>query len=308
MRHLKIWHMGNQPLHALQALTQLHSLSFWHADIQGVSGLAQLTGLTQLSMDFSTVTFPAAAQSQLGSVLLALSKLKSLRISHVPPGPVAEALASMTQLKSLTFHSEDTHIVESLAPLTGLTHLDLGYTRTPFPAAAQSQLGSVLLALSKLQSLRVSHVPPGPVAEALASMTSLTELKLSDQGLVQEPGPVVLPSVRSLSVGGWPTTTHLLCITALNLQHLTAELLWRSGDEKDLRRLCRGLLRVCNKLELKFRSSNSKKEAVAMMSVLGRGWRPTSIAEGWELSIYGGCISHLCLSLLPKGITRLFIG
>jgi hypothetical protein len=306
MRHLYMWRMGNQPVHALQALTQLHSLSFWHADIQGASGLAQLTGLTNLSMDFSTKVFPTAAQSELASVLSALSKLQGLYISHASPGPIAAALASMTQLKSLAFYKADTHIPESLAPLTGLTHLRLG-SGTPIPAAAQPQLASVLLALNKLQSLNISHVPPGPVAEALASMTSLTELQLSNQGLVQEPGPLVLPSVRMLKVDGGATTKHLLSILAPSLQHLTVSLDWRSGDEKDLRRLCRGLLRVCNKLELKLRSTNSRKEAVALMSVLGRHWRPTSSAQEWDLCIRGACISRKGLSLLPKGITRLSI-
>jgi hypothetical protein len=66
--------------------------------------VAQLTGLTKLELHPFTLgywLFCASEQSELGSALAALSRLRSLLIDHAPPGPVAEALSQLTALTEL---------------------------------------------------------------------------------------------------------------------------------------------------------------------------------------------------------------
>jgi hypothetical protein len=102
------------------ASRQLNNLSLHDADVSGVGALAQLTGLTTLSLlDLpgyqSYEPLPAAGQAELGRALAGLKNLQFLCISHAPPGPVAQALSQLTSLRELWLEQQD--LVRNPGPL-----------------------------------------------------------------------------------------------------------------------------------------------------------------------------------------------
>jgi hypothetical protein len=93
----------------LEACTHIKALTLLAYSFEGASAIAQLTGLTQLKLTWTAnceQVFPAAEQSELGRALAALSNLRSLDISHAPPGPVAQALSQLTGLTEVTLHNQ----------------------------------------------------------------------------------------------------------------------------------------------------------------------------------------------------------
>jgi hypothetical protein len=110
---------------------------------------------------------PLAGQGAQTLAAVRLDMLHSLNVrmdlSH------AWFLQGCTQLKALTVFTADVKGVSAIAHLTGLTQLELcSYhsRREAFSGEEQSELGSALAALSNLQSLCISHAPPGAVAQA----------------------------------------------------------------------------------------------------------------------------------------------
>jgi hypothetical protein len=104
----------------LQRFTQLKELCVMYTQLEGVSALGQLTGLTRLELTaasqdshqlFSTaeeaMLLSAAEQAELGTALAAQSNLQSLRIDHAPPGPVTQALSQLTGLTELILEQQD---------------------------------------------------------------------------------------------------------------------------------------------------------------------------------------------------------
>lgn len=257
----------------------------------------------------------------LGSVLL-----PSLRSLELGPSQLqhVQFLQPVSQLHTVTLYYTHIEGVSALRHLTGLRELELRtFEYSLLSAAAQSELGGALSALTNLQLLAIDHAPPGPVADALAGLSSLTQLRLANQQLVPEPGLLTLPSTHILMLHA--ATNHLLYLDAPQLQYLSAKLEWSPGDVDELEQLCRGVLRACSQLSLSL-SSTSKEEAVALISVLGQGWQPSEAAQqvehnrtgggeeegssreparSWSLEIIDGHCSRRCLSMLPRGITRL---
>jgi hypothetical protein len=129
------------------------------------------------------------------------------------------------------------------------------------------------------------------VTQALSQLTALTDLFLWEQGLVNNPGPIVLPSVSRLSTGNSQVTVqHLPCITAPQLQQLKVfKLVLQPSDLGDLRRLCRGVLKACDSLWLDLPQAWSKEDTDALVAVLHQDWQAAEEA----------------LSLLPKGLNWL---
>jgi hypothetical protein len=236
-------------------------------------------------------------------------------------------LRGCTQLKELTLYTMTVKGVGAIAQLTGLTRLNLysgSWTQRVMPAAEQSELGSALAALSGLQSLRISHAPPGPVTQALSQLTGLTELWLLEQHWVHNPSPLVLPSCVRLTLRDGISVEHLASIQAPNLGHLDVNLAVEPNDLGALERLCKGVLRACSSLPLDL-GACSKEDTVALMSVLSQDRRPSAealqptgpdsigIEESsssnhagrWSLKLDFTHCSRQCMELLPKGLGSL---
>jgi hypothetical protein len=245
-------------------------------------------------------------------------------------------LQGCKQLRTLTLLSASIKGVSNIAQLTALTQLEL---RSVFPgqqlfsAAEQSELGSTLAALTNLQNLLPSHAPPGPVTQALSQLTGLTQLVLSKQGLVHDPGPLVLPSCVKLAFWENIEVQHLTSIDAPQLRHLDVDLALKPSDVDALRRLCRGVLWACGSLIIHLdkawcKETWSNENIVALMAVLGQDWQPSAEAlqplrcsdigleesctsnlpRQWSLKLsYTDC-SRQCLELLPKGLRSLRLG
>jgi hypothetical protein len=237
-------------------------------------------------------------------------------------------LQGCTQLKTFTLVTTKVKGVSAIAQLTGLTQFKLfsgSWDCHAFTAAEQSELGSTLAALTNLQSLLISHAPPGPVTQALSQLTGLTELTLYQQHVVVDPGPLILPSCVKLSFGSSISVQHAASIAmeasieASQLQHLKLRLTVQSSELGAFRSLCRGLLRACSCLSLELRDW-SKEDTVALMAVLSRDWQPSAEAlqpirsssidscqpsRQWSLKIWSTRCSRQCLELLPKGLSSL---
>jgi hypothetical protein len=250
-----------------------------------------------------------------------MPSLRILKVYNMNQCP-ASVLASLSQLQELTFHQADIQQVSTLAQLTGLTQLEMGFYEdhtSEWPSKAQQELAEVLNALSSLQRLSIVQVPPGPIHEALAQMTTVT--KLTCREMLPEQGHLLLPSVRSLTVSHIATTRQLLCIDAPQLQEFQDAdelwLQWGPGTAEDLRRLCRGVLRACDSLVLNFNAPRSRQhaaatraEAVEWTSVLSQEWPATTYTQAnraglWSLTINGASCTSQFLSLLPSNITEL---
>jgi hypothetical protein len=233
-------------------------------------------------------------------------------------------LQGCTQLKALTLCTYNFKGASAIAQLTGLTHLELGsgsYSQL-FSAAEQSELGGALAALTNLQSLHLSHAPPGPVTQALSQLTGLTELCLARQDLVVDPGPLILPSCLQLNLSCGISTQQLACIEAPQLCHLGGmQLALKPSDLGALRRLCRGVLRACSGLCLSLQHEWSEEGTVALMAVLNQDWQPSAKAlqpirsssigndrsngrprRQLSLHLWHAYLSRQCLELLPKGL------
>jgi hypothetical protein len=112
-------------------------------------------------------------------------------------------LQGCTQLKALTLYVSNVQGASAVAQLAGLTQLELRHATdrfVVFSGEEQSELGNALAALSNLQSLSISHAPPGPITQALSQLTGLAELALTRQDLVPNPGPLTLPSCVKLTL------------------------------------------------------------------------------------------------------------
>jgi hypothetical protein len=256
----------------------------------------------------------------------------------------AQHLQSYTQLRglSVTYSSFDLKGVSALRQLTGLTRLDLctqaHIDRPLYSAAEQSELGSVLAALTGLCELEIDHAPPGPIAQALSQLTGLRLLTLHSQGEVATPDCLALPSVLSLFLYRWwsgnnITAKHLLCIDAPQLCHVSVRFDLVPSDLQHMRALCRGLLRACSELrfDLFLGGSRSKEDTTALITVLGQDWQPSAEAltccpfpepeklirhvfeedtsgswsNEWKLELKCDTCSRQCLSLLPAGLGSL---
>jgi hypothetical protein len=197
-----------------------------------------------------------------------------------------------------------------------------------FSGEEQSELGSALAALSNLQSMHINHAPPGPVTQALSQLTGLTELRLQQQGLALDPGPLVLPSCVKLTLLNYIAIKHLGGIQAPMLQYLDVSLMVECSDLDALRRLSRGVLRVCSSLDILLDNTWSMEDTVALMAVLSHDWQPpagtlqplrsTSIGpessssctlpRQWRLRLLNAHCSRQCLELLPEGLGSLHLG
>jgi hypothetical protein len=231
----------------------------------------------------------------------------------------ASFLQGCTQLKALTLvYSDKFKGAIAIADLAGLTKLELNantwWKRRLISAEEQSELGITLAALSNLQSLRLDHAPPGPVSQALSQLTALTEVTLSQQNVVTNPGPLILPSCLQLSLPLGTSMQHLVCIKAPQLRHLDGiQLALKLSDVDALRGLCRGVLRACNSLCLSLQHGWSKKDTVALMAVLSQDWQPIRSSSmdrhqpsrQWSLELCTTPLSRQCLELLPKGLGSL---
>jgi Leucine-rich repeat (LRR) protein len=241
----------------------------------------------------------------------------------------AQHLQGYTQLKELSLSYTSLKDVGTLAQLAGLTKLELKpweRSRQLFSSAEQSELGSTLAALTNLKCLHIDHAPPGPVTGALSQLTALTELSLSDQGRVLDPGPLALPSVVRVSLGmSKMTVQQLMCLNAPQLKHFKGfKLGIKLSELPDLRRLCRGVLTACSFLPLDLKRAWSKEETVNLMTALQQDWQPSAEALSptssssaepqnriscnpmeWRLSVFNTYCSRQALSLLPKGLNRL---
>jgi hypothetical protein len=92
--------------------------------------------------------------------------------------------------------------VDVLAQLTALTHLELGddfWTATAYPFE-DSNMARTISILSSLQHLEVPRIPNKAWADALASMTGLTHLTLSEQHHEHRALPITLPGVKTLTI------------------------------------------------------------------------------------------------------------
>jgi hypothetical protein len=231
-------------------------------------------------------------------------------------------LQGCKQLKALTIRTANFKGVSAISQLTELTGLCLvtGLQLALLPAEEQSELGSTLAALRNLQSLSISHAPPGPVTQALSQLTGLTELTLSQQDLVHNPGPLILPSCINLTLYFDIAVQHLTSINAPQLQDLEVTLTEVKPSDLDaLRWLCRGVLRVCNYLFLDLKHAWSKEETAALMQLLGQDWQPyRSNLTGLErrsssnmqptLQLLHTHCSRQSLKLIPKGLCSLHLG
>jgi hypothetical protein len=239
-------------------------------------------------------------------------------------------LQTVTQLKKLSLGCNSIKGMAALAQLTGLTSLQLRPGLQPdipkqMSAAEQSELGSALSALTNLQNLRIGHAPPGPITQALAQLTALTELTLARQYLVSNPGPVVLPGCVNLSFELSTSVQHVASIQAPQLQHLDVSLTVQPSELTTLRQVCRGVLTACSSLSLRLGRAWSKEDTVALMTVLSQDWQPSAEALHPSVpthinhheSTSSGCVTQCslelwsapldrqCLSLLPKGLAVL---
>jgi hypothetical protein len=255
----------------------------------------------------------------------------------------AQHLQSYTQLRglSVTYSSFDLKGVRALRQLTGLTRLDLctqaHIDRPLYSAAEQSELGSVLAALTGLCELEIDHAPPGPIAQALSQLTGLRLLTLHSQGEVATPDCLTLPSVLSLFLYRWwsgnnITAKHLLCINAPQLRHVSVQFDVVPSDLQHMRTLCRGVLKACPQLHFDLETSWSKEDTTALMTVLGQEWQPSvealtcdpfspepirsssmesarhggsSWVNEWQLELKHATCSRQCLSMLPAGLATL---
>jgi hypothetical protein len=217
--------------------------------------------------------------------------------------------------------------VTGAAWLTSLTNLDqlelTCYHQSPLTSEEQSELGSALVALSKLKSLTLAHAAPGPVAEALSQLTGLTELRLTAQGRSIEPGRLFLPSVRILEVAdnafGMISAKHLAYIDAPQLQKLeTSPIRVVTEGVGLLSMACRGVLRVHTDLELMCHKDVMWDNAADVMTVLSRDWQPSThamqpicgsaeLADSREskLRLRGWRCSRQCLAQVPQHVTGL---
>jgi hypothetical protein len=234
-------------------------------------------------------------------------------------------LQGCTQLKALSLSFDNLKRASPIAHLTGLTQLEVfSVSMKPklLSAAEQSELGSTLAALSNLQSLRIDHAPPGPVAQALSQLTGLTELALTRQDLVPNPGPLTLPTCVRLSFWNDIAIQHLRSMDAPQLQHLLVSLAVKPSDLDALRLLCKGVLRACSSLVIHLGKAWSKEDTVALMAALSQDWQPTAEAVQpirlsssdfggsnppglWSLCLSNTRCSRECLELLPKGLSSL---
>jgi hypothetical protein len=260
-----------------------------------------------------------------------LPTLHSLTINYVGlrhAGP----LQGYTQLKTLTLNYTDLEGVGALAQLTGLTELQLKpYAYHHHVSTSEAMQLGVVAALTRLCCLHID-LALGDANEALSKLGSLTELVLFRQGRVLRPGPLILPTVRSLTfVHDYITVNHLLCIDAPQLRHLQVSLKIHPSELPDLRRLCRGVLKACSSLSLNLEQywiwdENTDKDAVALMEVLHQDWQPSAEAlrplkpknavqiqgsistdNQWSLALLNTHCSRQCLSLLPKGLNCLHL-
>jgi hypothetical protein len=266
----------------------------------------------------------AAGQNLQLMASLQLPSLRSLWVSAVQLDDCC-FLQTMTQLKKLTLGERNIKGVVALAQLTGLTSLYLSSEPQPgAPALAeQSELGSALASLRNLQFLGISHALPGPVTQALSQLSGLTQLVLSEQGLVHNPGPLVLPACVKLLFFGFIPLQHMASIKAPQLQHLDVSLTVQPSELGILRELCRGVLKACSPLSLVLGHAWSKEDTVALMTVLNKDWQPSAGAlqpfgsdrtsyqdssrqpRQWRLQLFYTHLSCPCLSLLPKGLAEL---
>jgi hypothetical protein len=227
----------------------------------------------------------------------------------------AMCLQGYSQLKALTLFTPHVKGASAIAQLTGLTQLAL-WSAFPgqqlFSAAEQSELGSTLAALSNLQSLSISHAPPGPVTQALSQLAALTELRLYQQHLVPNPGPLTLPSCVKLTLQFNISVRQLASINASELRSLNFTLALKPSDLDTLRELCRGVLKACSSLFLDLQHAWSKEDTVDLMAVLSQDWQPFAEAlepipsgskgpRQWSLKLKHTHCSRQCLKLLPKG-------
>jgi hypothetical protein len=232
-------------------------------------------------------------------------------------GQSVSVLANLTQLQSLVILGADLEQASTLAQLTGLTHLCITCCATnrsqrgSWSVAVKQQLADALKGLTSLHSLDLEQIPPGPVAGALAGLTRLTTLTF--ERMFPEQGHLVLRNIPSLQLTVPVTPEQLLCLDAPQLQSLEVQVKWTPGSADDLRRLCRGVLRACNNLTLQFPSGGSqavsaaREGAVEWMSVLHNSWKPTMTAEHWALIIWKAPICARSMSLLPMGLTDLWL-
>jgi len=279
------------------------------------------------------------------SALQGLTSLRSLALDCAYEADFVR-LAALTQLKHLSFNTWTNASSEGLVHLSSLTHLTSlefwGWLTeckedTPIMVqrrqAVQAQLGSALLSLQQLQQLELGHAPFGPVTDALAKLTALTQLALFSGGPDDDDGHHTwsLPSVQELYCN--MTWQRLASLHAPQLRMLGGELLFSARLPFYLHRLigeaqqqpkpgpevrlaaARGPLRWCNDVELQWPSLSSE-EVTEWLGSLGEAWKPdrSVLLSGsglpeWKLELCGFTLPLVgsTLALLPSGLTHLRI-
>jgi hypothetical protein len=119
----------------LQGYTQLQKLKLRYTNLESIGVISQLTSLTSLTIlpaTYSRQVFSTSEQSELGSALGALSKLRWLFVHHAPPGPVTEALSQLTALTWLCLMHQE--LVLNPGPLDVPSVLSLTFGRLALTA------------------------------------------------------------------------------------------------------------------------------------------------------------------------------
>ena len=159
--------LGKSPGAAISAreMSTISSLTVRHAGVQLLIGLEHATNLSELYIDWNSV-----------SNLSPLSGLTSLRTLHVSDNSISDLspLSSLTGLTELELGDNSISNLSALSGLTNLTYLSL----------SENSISS-LSALSGLSSLRALGLGRNSISNisALSSLTNLVQLEAVDNSI-----------------------------------------------------------------------------------------------------------------------------
>jgi hypothetical protein len=283
LQHLSVWFGTSGVKISGRNPTLLLSDSQWQA-VYNLRGLTSLKASTLLDL----------------SPLSQLTHLKHLQLDAPGSGSIAH--------------------VEALAQLTALTRLTLGtYIEKACPL--DNNMACIVSTLSSLQHLDVPNIPNKAWADALASMTGLTHLTLSEQHHEHRALPITLPGVKTLTIGSlW--ARQLAQITAPQVQLLEGgdyrsllTLNCLPAATEDIKKCASGLLRWCSKLQLAPAQHGipwPAGEAHAALAAMCSAWRPATAViqkptggQEWSLSLMRMPFGQAEAALLPIGLTKL---
>jgi hypothetical protein len=277
LRSLYIRRMDLSNAQFLTCYTQLSKLSLGYmSEMKGASALAELTGLTSLSlypMPSAEIwgrplqqpcQFPPEQQSELGSVLAALKALRSLGLTCLPPGPMTDAVSQLTALNELTLLHQN--VVGNPGPIV----------------------------LPRALSLCFSHctVTPQHLARISAPQLQYLSAKIalnpddSFNGIVKELCRGVLKAASTLYLDLQPRVHWSREDTAALMAVLHQS--WQPSPQA----LCR--------------AEQCSVELQQTMSSLGLACA-CSNTQGWGVDLVRARCSRQCLSLVPNGLSFLHL-